>query len=49
MKRAIFSTCKDPENHSKKTCCCGGHSRKAKKPRGKKHRAIKPTLLMENQ
>ena len=25
------SNCKDPENRSKKLCCCGGHSVKAKK------------------
>jgi hypothetical protein len=47
MKKAISSNCKDPENHSKKKCCCGGHSINAKKPRNKKHKAIKPTLLME--
>ena len=36
MKHVCGSNCKDPENRSKKKCCCGGHSQKAKKPRGKK-------------
>lgn len=26
MKKAIMSECRDPENRSKKACCCGGHS-----------------------
>lgn len=30
-KKACMSNCKDPENRSKKTCVCGGHSRKARK------------------
>ena len=47
MKHAIQSNCKDPENHSKKDCCCGGHSSKAHKPKDKKHRADKPTHHME--
>jgi len=25
------STCKDPENRSEKSCCCGGHSTYARK------------------
>ncbi len=32
-KTAIMSNAKDPENRSKKTCVCGGHSTKAKKKR----------------
>jgi hypothetical protein len=37
-KKACMSNCKDPENHSKKTCTCGGHSSKAQhaKPKGKR-------------
>ena len=38
-KHAACSTCKDPENRSKKGCVCGGHSCKAKKPKGKKPNA----------
>ena len=45
MKLVCMSNVKDPENRSKKKCCCGGHSRGAKKPRGKKHRAIKILML----
>lgn len=30
-KKATGSTCKDPENRSKKKCVCGGHSWKARK------------------
>lgn len=36
MKHTCGSNCKDPENRSKKTCVCGGHSNKAKKPKKKK-------------
>lgn len=39
VKRVCGSNCKDPENRSKKKCCCGGHSLKAKKPRKKNHRS----------
>ena len=36
----IDSNKKDPENRNKhKLCACGGHSRKAKKPKYKDHRA----------
>lgn len=42
MKKACGSNAKHPENHSKKLCVCGAHSRRAKKPRGKKHRVAKP-------
>jgi hypothetical protein len=37
-KRAVMSTCRDPENRSKKDCVCGGHSQNAKKPKYKDHR-----------
>lgn len=39
MKKACSSNVRDPENRSKKSCVCGGHSTKAKKkrkPRGGK-------------
>jgi len=26
MKTVCMSNCKDPENRSKKRCCCGSHS-----------------------
>jgi hypothetical protein len=37
-KKACGSTCKNPKDHSSKTCVCGGHSSKAShaKPKGKK-------------
>lgn len=28
-----FSECRDPENRSRKLCCCGGHSTRARKKR----------------
>jgi hypothetical protein len=34
MKRADFSNAR-PGSHSGKICCCGGHSSKARKPKGK--------------
>ncbi len=45
MKRACMSNVKDPENRSKKKCCCGGHSLGAKKPRSKNHRTNKAEVL----
>ena len=41
-KHAACSTCKDPENRSKKGCVCGGHSCKAEKPKGKKPERTPP-------
>ena len=37
-KKIPGSNVKDPDNHSKKDCVCGGHSNKAKnaKPKHKK-------------
>lgn len=35
MKRPDFSNARCPEEHSKKLCCCGGHSSKVRKPKGK--------------
>lgn len=31
MKHACMSNCRDPENRSRKSCCCGTHSHR--KPR----------------
>lgn len=42
MKKVPGSTCKDPQNRSDKKCCCGGHSRKAKRPKYKDHNREKP-------
>jgi hypothetical protein len=37
VKCPAMSNAKDPENRNKwKGCVCGQHSRKAKKPKGKK-------------
>lgn len=33
MKAACMSTCRDPENRSRKRCVCGGHSTGARKKR----------------
>lgn len=48
MKKACSSNKKDASTRSNKSCVCGGHSQRSKKPRNKKHRAVKPTTLMEN-
>ncbi len=32
-KKATMSNCRDPENRSKKSCVCGGHSTGARKKR----------------
>lgn len=48
MKKVAGSTCKDPQNRSGKKCCCGGHSRKAKKPKYKDHSREKPTAAVDN-
>lgn len=42
MKHACMSNVKDPENRSKKSCVCGGHSKKARKrrkPKGERRTA----------
>lgn len=43
MKKACGSNSKT-KDHSKKSCVCGGHSTKAKKPKDKKHRVAKPVF-----
>lgn len=47
MKQAIMSDCKDPQNRSKKYCCCGGHSLKAKRSKKNKIARIKPPNKMQ--
>lgn len=37
-----MSSCKDPENRSKKDCVCGNHSIKAKRSKKNKIQRIKP-------
>jgi hypothetical protein len=48
-KRMPGSTCKDPENRSKKNCCCGGHSTYARKKRKRFTRDSIKGIVYDNE
>ena len=48
MKESVMSNCKDPENRSKKNCCCGGHNHSNAK-KNKRHNATKAKINIRRE